>query len=216
MALNTKPSPRRARAVWAPSAEDARREIRRTKLRRYRRHRRRALAVVLALALAAGAAAFHFAFDIVSVRGTGMSPTLQTGEWVLCIRQSLLDGLRGLVPEEKRRVRRNDLVLLDYADGEAPRRSALLVRRVIALGGDSVDAAGGEIIINQDYTAGDVGTSDLVYPVTVPRGRMFVAGDYRAVSIDSRNRAFGMAAEADVVGRPVAVVWPVFAIGPVK
>lgn len=219
-------SARRARAArnrpgWVPSAESAAHELRRMRAARYRRHRRRVLAFIAALSLALGYLAFSLCFELVRVQGAGMSPTLESGSVVLCVRQRMLDRLVGIIPEDARRIGQNDLVLINYAvapDGETYKRvrTALLVKRAVALGGDEIDTAGGEIILNREKTAGLLGASDLVYPVVVPTGRMFALGDNRALSVDSRQRAFGMVAEADVVARPVAVIWPVYAMGLVK
>ena len=211
----------KSRPVWAPSVETAEREIRRARKARYRRHRQNVLLAVLAIALALGYAAHSFCFELVQVRGTGMNPTLESGSMVLCVKQSLLDKLAGIVPEDYRRIGRNDLLLISYAvapDGETTRRvrTGLLIKRAVAMGGDEIDTAGGEIIINRDELAGKLYESDLVYPVTVPTGRIFALGDNRALSVDSRQRSFGMVAEADVLARPLAVVWPVYAMGLLK
>ena len=217
---------RRARATkgrpdWVPSADSAQQEIRRVRAARYRRHRQNVLRFIAVLALAAGSVAFRLGSELVRVQGSGMSPTLESGSMVLCVKQSVLDALAGIVPEDVRRIGRDDLVLIDYRvepDGEARKkaRSALLIKRAVAMAGDEIDAAGGEIIVNREWTAGSLGSSDLVYPVVVPSGAMYALGDNRALSVDSRQRAFGMVAEADVIARPLAVVWPVYAEGLVK
>ena len=217
---------RRARATkgrpdWVPSADSAQQEIRRVRAARYRRHRQNVLLFIAVLAMAAGYVAFRLGFELVRVQGSGMSPTLESGSMVLCVKQSVLDALAGIVPEDVRRIGRDDLVLIDYRvepDGEACKkaRSALLIKRAVAMAGDEIDAAGGEIIVNREWTAGSLGSSDLVYPVVVPSGAMYALGDNRALSVDSRQRAFGMVAEADVIARPLAVVWPVYAVGLVK
>ena len=217
---------RRARATkgrpdWVPSADSAQQEIRRVRAARYRRHRQNVLRFIAVLAMAAGYVAFRLGSELVRVQGSGMSPTLESGSMVLCVKQSVLDALAGIVPEDVRRIGRDDLVLIDYRvepDGEARKkaRSALLIKRAVAMAGDEIDAAGGEIIVNREWTAGSLGSSDLVYPVVVPSGAMYALGDNRALSVDSRQRAFGMVAEADVIARPLAVVWPVYAEGLVK
>ena len=211
----------RQRPGWVPSAQSAEHEIRRMCLSRYRRHRQNVLLFIIVLSLALGYLAYSLGFELVQVQGTGMSPTLESGSMVLCVKQSLLDKLAGIVPEDVRRIGRNDLVVISYAiapDGETSRRvrTGLLIKRAIAMGGDEIDTAGGEIIINRDELAGLLYESDLVYPVTVPTGRMFALGDNRALSVDSRQRSFGMVAEADVLARPLAVIWPVYAMGLVK
>ena len=212
---------RRRRSDWAPSAENAEREIRRTRRARYRRHRQNVLLFIVALSLALGYLVYSQGFMLVRIEGTGMSPTLQSGALVLCVRQTALDKLVGIIPEDMRRVGHNDLVLITYSvppDGETYRRmrSAMLVKRVIGLGGDQIDTGGDEIIVNREDTAGRLIYSDLVYPVVVPTGRMYALGDNRALSVDSRQRSFGMVAEADVIARPVLVVWPVYAMGLVE
>lgn len=206
---------------WVPSRELAKKEIRRTRRRLYRRHRRKVLLFILIFSLLAGGAIFYFGFDLVTLRGSGMSPTMNGGDMVLCVKQSMLNRLAGIIPEEYRRIRRNDVVLVRYrppsANDEEPGVPAMLViKRVIGQSGDEFDVGGGQLILNQETLVGDAGNSDLVYPVKVPAGRMFLMGDDTAVSIDSRRRAFGMPAEADVEARPLAVVWPLFAIGLVK
>lgn len=212
---------RRRQSDWAPSAENAEREIRRTRRARYRRHRQNVLLFIVAISLALGYLVYSQGFLLIRIEGTGMSPTLQSGAMVLCVRQTALDKLVGIIPEDVRRVGRNDLVLINYSvppDGETYRRirSAMLVKRVIGLGGDQIDTGGDEIIVNREDTAGRLIYSDLVYPVVVPTGRMYALGDNRALSVDSRQRSFGMVAEADVIARPVLVVWPVYAMGLVE
>ena len=212
--------------TWVPSVDSAQREIRRTRRRLYRRHRRNVLIFILIFSVLVGGVIFHFGFDLVTLRGAGMSPTLNGGNMVLCIKQSLLNQLAGIVPEDIRKIDRNDVVLVRYRepseqDGEdetdrdsAP--STLIIKRVIGLGGDQFDEGGGELILNQSSLVGQSGSSDLVYPVKVPAGEMFLMGDNSAASIDSRRRAFGMVDETDVEGRPLVVVWPLFAVGRVS
>ena len=204
---------KRKRSKWVPSAEAAAREIRRTRKLRYRRHRRHVLLIIV------GALASALVLRLVAVRGAGMSPTLESGEWVLCVRQDFLDKTVGLLPERIWRIGRDDLVLIDYVpkddDGHPSGPSALLVKRVIGVGGDVIDVQGGQMTVNGEPVPGIASGGDRVYPVTVPTKMLFVMGDHRSVAVDSRMRAFGMVGEDEVAGRLVAVIWPVFAIGPV-
>lgn len=217
---------RRARALrqrpdWVPSIESAQREVQRIRRQRYQRHRQNVAMWITLIALVLGYIAFYFCFDLVTVQGVGMSPTLDSGYKVLCIKQKVVDQLVGIIPEDMRRVGRNDLVLINYKvepDGEIHKkeRSVLLIKRAAGMPGDEIEVGGGQIIIGREENAGELVSSDLVYPVTVPTGYMFVLGDNRTLSVDSRQRAFGMVAEADVIARPLAVVWPVYAMGLVK
>jgi len=86
-----------------------------------------------------------------------------------------------------------------------------LVKRVVAVPGDVVEVRAGVAIVNgfsepEHYEvvldSGDVS----IRPYTVPTGHVFVLGDNRPLSVDSR--FFGAVPMADVIGRVVLVVWP--------
>lgn len=208
----------RRRDPWVPSSEAARREIRRTQLRRYHRHRSNVLLFILFFAILFGGTVYYFCFDLVAAQGVGMSPAIESGSRVLCLKQSILNKLIGIVPESFRRVERGDVVLVRYRlypDSEdSP--TALLLRRVIATGGDEIDEGGGELILNREELVGWTGAGDLVYPIRVPAGKLFLLGDQSSLSVDSRMRSFGMIDETDVTGRALLVVWPLFSAGPVS
>ena len=59
------------------------------------------------------------------------------------------------------------------------------------------------------------GDTDIEFPYTVPNGKLFVMGDNRALSLDSRNFSIGCIAEEQIVGKIVFRVWPLFKIGAV-
>ena len=94
-----------------------------------------------------------------------------------------------------------------------------LVKRVIGIGGDNIQCCSkdGKIIVNglptdEKYIfAGNV-PSDMKFNVTVPEKKLWVMGDHRGASADSRYHQDdvnnGFVPEADVVGRVVAVIWP--------
>ncbi|MGW1894970.1 signal peptidase I [Streptomyces sp. NPDC002004] len=95
-----------------------------------------------------------------------------------------------------------------------------LIKRVVAVGGDDVkccDAQGRVTVngtpLNEPYIHPGNKPSDFAFEVRVPQGRLFVMGDHRADSADSRfhrNEGYGgTVSEDSVVGRALVIAWPV-------
>lgn len=128
------------------------------------------------------------------VPSAGMAPTIVPGDRVL-VRptQSVAAG---------------DIVVFRDPTGQ----SAQLIKRVVALPGQTVDIRGGAVYVNgmklnEPYVAGAAtrpGTAAL--PATVPAGDVWVLGDNRPNSADSRY--IGPIAESSILGRAVLVYWP--------
>jgi signal peptidase I len=122
-----------------------------------------------------------------------MEPTLRPGD------QALVDKLAGAP-------RFGDLVAF-----HAPRSGDILLKRVVGVAGDTVGIEDGVLVvdgrrIHERYA--DPKAIDSVYfgPVKVRPGTVFVMGDNRANSEDSR--AFGAVSTDRIIGRAVARVWP--------
>jgi signal peptidase I len=95
-----------------------------------------------------------------------------------------------------------------------------LIKRVIGVPGDTVqccDSQGRLLVngkpLNEPYVFAGNPPSRITFKVTVPPGKLWVMGDHRDVSADSRyhmdDATSGFVPEKDVVGRAVAVIWPV-------
>jgi signal peptidase I len=84
------------------------------------------------------------------------------------------------------------------------------IKRVVAVGGDDVEGRGGKVVVNgkeidEPYLA--EGTQTPAFPAThVPEGSVFVMGDNRANSEDSRT--FGPVPVSRIVGHAFVLVWP--------
>jgi signal peptidase I len=150
-----------------------------------------ALAVVLVLAVAASVSGL-LPLQIVRVDSESMTPTLEAGDLVLVQR-----GAGDL--------QRRDLVVVRHPDtGEQ------LVKRAVALAGDTVRIDDGVLVVNGAPVceAIDPDRIDGVFfgSVTVPPDEVFVLGDDRRDSIDSRD--FGTVAEDEVLGHVLVRAWP--------
>ena len=151
--------------------------------------------------------AFSFAFRIIEVQGISMEPTLQNED-------RLLVWGAGYTPAD------GDVVVLDgYIDFGKP-----LVKRIIATSGQTVDIdfASGDVtvdgqVLEESYIADRTSVSgDITFPLTVPEGKVFVMGDNRNHSTDSRFSTVGCIDERDVLGRVVFRITPLSKAGVIE
>ena len=88
----------------------------------------------------------------------------------------------------------------------------LLIKRVIGVEGDVVDISGGEVYINgkkleEDYTLEDITAGDIT-DYKVPHDEVFVMGDNRGISLDSRSEEVGTVKEDDILGKAFVRLYP--------
>ncbi|MEA5051367.1 MAG: signal peptidase I [Oscillospiraceae bacterium] len=147
----------------------------------------------IVFALTAVMLIFSFVIKSYVVSGSSMDPTLTDGDRVFA--WSLF-----YTPAS------GDIVVIDENNGYGEP----LVKRVVATGGQTVDidAAGAVTVDGEPFqspvAAGSYNlTGDTAYPVTVPQGYIFVMGDNRAVSYDSRFSAIGFIDARSVLGREI-------------
>ncbi len=154
-----------------------------------------ALIVIAALAVIISSAFL----PVFRVTGSSMSPTLANDDVVLCIRTS--------------HYKRGDIVAFHY-------NNKVLLKRVIGLPGDIIEISeDGTVSVNggvleEDYISGKaLGECDIEMPYKVPENRLFVMGDHRAVSIDSRSTAVSCVAYENVLGKVLMRVYPLKSFG---
>lgn len=92
-----------------------------------------------------------------------------------------------------------------------------LIKRVIGVPGDTIEISNGYVIrngtvIKESYVA-EAGVSGDMDPITVEEGKLFVMGDNRAVSQDSRSLEIGQIDQSTVLGKVVCRLWPISKIG---
>ncbi len=95
-------------------------------------------------------------------------------------------------------------------------RTNRLIKRVIAMPGDKVDIHDGQVYINdslleEPYVKGMTPGMDLKFPIVIPDGYVFVMGDNRENSMDSRS--FGPVSMDSVEGKAMFRVYPFSQIG---
>lgn len=139
---------------------------------------------------------------VLQIYGTSMTPTLQKGDIILTVKTSDL--------------KQGDIVAFYY-------NNKILVKRVIALPGEwvKIDSDGtvsvNDKVLEEPYIKEkSLGETDITYPYQVPDERIFVMGDHRATSVDSRNTAIGCVSQEQVVGKIIFRIWPPREIGKVK
>ena len=139
---------------------------------------------------------------ILRIYGTSMHGTLDGGDIAVSVKSNSFEP--------------GDIVAFYYNNN-------ILVKRVIASAGDWVDISeDGTVYVNQQELDEPylkepkaLGETNIKLPYQVPEGKLFVMGDNRAVSIDSRNSSIGCIAEEQLVGKIVFRVWPLSGFGAV-
>jgi signal peptidase I len=159
--------------------------------------------VVVAVAISSALLVRAYVVQQFAVEGESMLSTLQDGDRVLVNRLSyrLHDPRRG------------DVVVLKRFDGNATERD--LIKRVIGLPGETVEVRSCVVYIDdlelkEPYLDPAIqqrdGCGSDQAPIEVPEDSVFVLGDHRGKSSDSR--AFGPVADDFLIGRAFVIIWP--------
>lgn len=177
-----------------PSLEQLEAELFREK---YKEKYKSILKSTIALLVVAAATAILVVtlwMPVLRVYGNSMTPSLEDGDIVVLTKSHNFQS--------------GDVIAFYY-------NNKILIKRVIAQSGDWVNIAedgmvsvNGEILDEPYISEKAYGECDLEFPYQVPVERVFVLGDHRSVSIDSRSSQVGCVAEEQIVGRLSLRVWP--------
>ena len=185
-----------------PSTEQLSDELKRERYKiRYHATIRSTIFILITVAAAAILAA-TFLFPFFRIYGTSMNPTLEESDVVMGIKTDKMET--------------GDLIAFYY-------NNKILVKRVIATSGQWVDIdedgnvyVDGEMIDEPYLSEKAKGSCDIELPYQVPDESVFVMGDHREVSIDSRVSAIGCVKQDQVAGKLLLRIWPLNRFGLVR
>ena len=193
---------KKKRALNPPTIDQLESEFKRVKhKRRYRSVLRSTIFTLITVAAVAVLVATLW-LPVLQIYGNSMAPTLQDGEIIFSVKMSDFEP--------------GDVISFYY-------NNKILVKRVIARPGEWVDIdEDGNVYINnmlldEPYLEEKaLGDCNIKLPYQVPDGKVFVMGDHRSTSMDSRNIAVGCVAQEEIVGKIIFRIWPLNRFGLVE
>jgi signal peptidase I len=187
---------------FGPTTDQIRTELERVRYRRSFANTLRSTIFILIVVSASAVLIAVLLLPVLRIYGHSMNDTLDEGDVVVSIKGSSF--------------KTGDIIAFYY-------NNKLLVKRVIGQPGDwvDIDEAGNvyvnQVMLEEPYLDSKAfGETNIELPYQVPESRIFVLGDNRDVSIDSRNTSVGCVAEEQIAGKIVFRVWPLDKMGFLK
>ena len=187
---------------FGPTTEQIRNELERVRYRRTFANTLRSTIFILIVVSASAVLIAVLLLPVLRIYGHSMNDTLDEGDVVVSLKGSSF--------------KTGDIIAFYY-------NNKLLVKRVIGQPGDwvDIDEAGNvyvnQVMLEEPYLDSKAfGETNIELPYQVPESRIFVLGDNRDVSIDSRNTSVGCVAEEQIAGKIVFRVWPLDKMGFLK
>lgn len=185
-----------------PDIEQLEQELKREKYRRRYRSILRSTVYTLITVAAIAILVATLWLPVLQIYGNSMNPTLENGEIIFTVKTADLKP--------------GDIVAFYY-------NNKILVKRFICGAGDwiRIEEDGTVFVNDEELTEPYVmekafGDCNIEMPYQVPDGRIFVMGDHRSTSVDSRNTAVGCVSQEQIVGKILFRVWPLNRLGKVQ
>ena len=185
-----------------PSTEELEAELERVKYNtRYHRVLKNTIYTLITVAAVAVLISTMW-LPVLQIYGSSMTPTVEAGNIVVTMKHTDLKS--------------GDIIAFYY-------NNKILVKRVIAEAGEWVELdETGQVFIDgkelqEDYLVEPAyGDTNIKMPYQVPDGKLFVMGDHRETSLDSRNTAVGCVSQEQIIGKIVFRVWPLDSAGTIQ
>lgn len=154
------------------------------------------------------------------VHGSSMNPTLVQDDLLVTFNSRKINRGDIIIAKTNLEITPEDLVGLNTISRWKIGKTKKVIKRVVAIEGDSLIIENGKVILNgqelkESYIKGSETFGD-IFIENIPNGKVFVMGDNRDNSLDSRDGRIGLVDIDDILGKAIIRLYPFSKIGSIK
>lgn len=154
------------------------------------------------------------------VHGSSMNPTLVQDDFLIILNNKNISHGDIIIAKTELEITPEDLIGLNPISKWKIGKTKMVIKRVIAVEGDSLVIENGKVFLNgqelkESYIKGNETFGDIIIK-EIPKGKIFVMGDNRGNSLDSRDGRIGLVDVDDVYGKAVLRIYPFSKFGALK